>query len=155
MHCDGQRNAVALFDGDATQVAVPGVAMHYVGVGVGAGPGEAARHGAEDRPQVLRRGHAARLRVAADVKSSVVDVLITEAAHLDVHQLCELAAEELDVHARATIDVGRVLVRQQQRLHPVAAITPRLSRSMPSRMRSGVAFEKLSRSPFLPPSPLG
>src|SRR5438067_5061955 len=141
VHGDDQRDAVALSDEDAAQVAVPGVAVDHVRVHPVARPGHVARHSPEYRPQVARRRHAARLGVAADAQATVVQPLVAEAPHLHVHQPCQPAAQELNVHAGAAVHVGRVFVGQQQRLHPVTAATPRLRRWMPSRMRSGLALE--------------
>ena len=49
-------------------------------------------------------------------------MLVAEAAHLDVHQARQLAAQELHVDARSAVDVGRIFVGQQQRLHVATAL---------------------------------
>ena len=53
--------------------------------------------------------HAVPRLVALDAQASLAEILVAEAAHLDVHDLRQLTGEVLDMHARATVNVGRVL----------------------------------------------
>ena len=72
---------------------------------------QVGREGAEDGVEPLLRalGHAAPGLVALDAQPALSEILVAEAAHLDVHDLRQLTGEVLDVHARAAVDVGRVL----------------------------------------------
>jgi len=47
--------------------------------------------------------------VALDAQPALREILVAEAAHLDVHDLRQLTGEVLDVYARAAVDVGRIL----------------------------------------------
>jgi hypothetical protein len=44
-------------------------------------------------------------------------MLVAEGAHLDVHQLGQLVAQVLDMHARAAIDMGGEFVGEEKGLH--------------------------------------
>src|SRR5579859_5271664 len=134
---------------------VPGVTVHDVRFDIRPGPGNGATHRAEDGSQIVGGGHATWFGKAAHVQPPVVDVLVTEAPHVDVHQARQLTAEKLDVYARTAVDVRRIFVREQQCSHPATVAIARCKRRMPSRMRSGAALEKLKRRPLKPPSPLG
>src|SRR5262249_27225991 len=109
---DHQRESVTALDENASQVAVPRVAVHDVGVRGGGRPGNVARHGTEHRLERRAPGHPLRFRIAAYVQPALVDALIAKAADLDVHQLRELSTQELHVHARTTVDVRRVFIGQ-------------------------------------------
>src|SRR5262245_55352259 len=98
-------------------MAVPGVAVHDVSIRCGRGPRKVARHRAKHWLERVRRGYTARFWIAAHAEPTLIDVLIAEAPHLDVHELGQLSTQELDVHARAAINVRWVLVGQKQRFH--------------------------------------
>ena len=55
--------------------------------------------------------------VARDAQLAVPSILVPEAPHLDTDPLGQLPGEVLHVHARSTVDVGRVLAGQEERLH--------------------------------------
>jgi hypothetical protein len=44
-------------------------------------------------------------------------VLIAEAADLDLHKLGQLTAEVIDVDAGSAVDIGRILVGEEEGLH--------------------------------------
>ena len=83
---DHQRDPVALLDQHAAHVRVPRVAVHQVGIDVVVRPGDVALHGAVDRAQVCWGARLLGFGVAAHAQVRLIDALIAEAAHLDVHQ---------------------------------------------------------------------
>src|SRR5205823_7899331 len=118
MDRDHERNSVIHFGEDPAEMAVPGVAMHEIGVDVCEIESVASRHRTENRLERLWTSELARVDFeAADLEISFLELLIAETAHLDRHCLRELSREIIDMHSRTTIDVRRIFVRKEERLH--------------------------------------
>ena len=54
---------------------------------------------------------------AANSQISFLRFLVAEAAHFDRHQLRQLAREIIDMNAGAAVDMRRIFVREEERLH--------------------------------------
>src|SRR6266511_3476228 len=119
---------------------IPGMRVYDVGVHAVARHEQVGREGLERRriaglahlsrprsvPWELSRlasGQPVPRRVAAHVQPRFGPLSVTEAAHLDRGPAGERAAQVLDDHARAAVDVGRVLTREHQHAHGRAPFT--------------------------------
>ncbi len=60
---------------------------------------------------------------------SFLPLLVSEAAHFDWHRLREFACEIIHVHPRPAINVWRVFVREEERLHEAFLIARALKRT--------------------------
>ena len=95
-------------------MGVPRVTMHEVsidvhGIEIGASP-----HRAEGRTQRLRTRKITRVQFKADdLEITLLDMLIAKATHFHRHRFCQFARQIAHVHARAAIDVRRILVSQK------------------------------------------
>lgn len=99
-------------------MAVPGVAMHKVGIDVHGVEICAAPHCAERRIQRLWARKITRVQFEADdFEIALVDTLIVEATHFHRHGLCQFARKIAYVHSRAAVNVRGVLVGQEKDLH--------------------------------------
>jgi hypothetical protein len=116
---DHERQIVDRLRQHAAQAHVPGVGVHHVGGHRIAGHGEPHRQGLERggvgdlRPagQPLPRGVAPHAQVGPGHR------LVAEAADLDGRTAGQRAAQVVDHHAGAAVDVGRVLAAQEQNSH--------------------------------------
>ncbi len=110
---------------------IPGMRVHDVGVHAVAGHEQIGRESLEGRRiaglarlrwprSVLSgltgpgRGQPVPRRIAAHAQPRLGSLGVTEAAHFDRGPAGERAAQVLDDHARAAVDVGRVLARKHQ-----------------------------------------
>ena len=115
------------------EVRVPGVAVHDLGALDGGRHREVDRHRAQRR-QVRRVARQRVPRLVADRALAVVAPRVDG----DVLEPRELAREVLDVHARAAVDLGRVLAREQRDLH--ASTTGALADHHDAAVRDGEAL---------------
>ena len=118
MDRDDERKAVIYFRENPAEVAVPSVAMDEIGIDIRRVKIRAAPDRAKDGTQRLGAGELGGVEIESPYgKISVLQFLISETPHLDRHRLRELARQIIDVHARAAIDVWRIFVREEERLH--------------------------------------
>ena len=102
---DDERDAVVELRKDAGHVRVPGVAVHDVGIVAVGVEVEALLEAGEHALQFLRAGVAALVDlVASGGQRRLCDVLLAEAAHIDVHQLGQFAGEVVHVDAGAAVN---------------------------------------------------
>ena len=115
---DQKRNPVIQFGQNPAEVAVPCVAMHQIGIDVGSVEVDVALKRAENRLQRLGTSEVAGIEIETrDFEPALFEILITEAANIDIDRLCQLAREITDVDARAAINVGRIFVSEEEDLH--------------------------------------
>src|SRR5271166_3220348 len=99
-------------------MGVPGVAVNDVGVHTGRVEVRAAANGSEHGVEVLWTTEICRINTeSADSQIRLVNFLISEAAYLDIHYLCQFAAQVIDVNTCTPIDIGGILVRQKECFH--------------------------------------
>ncbi len=99
-------------------MAIPSVTMHEVGVDVHGVEIRATPHRAESRTQRLRAGEITRVQFEADdLEIAFLEPLIAEATHFNGNRLGQLSGQIANVHARAAIDMRRILVSQEQDFH--------------------------------------
>ena len=99
-------------------MAVPRVTMHEVGVDVHGVEIRATPNRPEGRTQRLWAGEITRVQFEAyDLEITFLEMLVAKATHFDGHGFCQLSRQIANVHARAAIDVRRILVSQEQDLH--------------------------------------
>ena len=100
-------------------MGVPGVAVDHVGVdGVGDPVDRPLEH--LHRRTELRRGRRGqffRHAVALHAQPPLADVLVAEAADLDIDQACQFARQVLNMNTGATVDIRRILIGEEQGLH--------------------------------------
>src|SRR5438309_1879733 len=118
MDRDHERNSVIHLGEDPAEMAVPRIAMHEIGVDVCEIESVASRHRTENRLERLWTSELPRVDFkAVDLEISLLELLIAETAHLDRHRLRELSREIIDMHSGTAIDVRRIFVREEERLH--------------------------------------
>ena len=99
-------------------MAIPRVTMHEIGIDVHSVEIRATPDRAESRTQRLWTGETSRVEFEPDNREiSFLDMLVAKATHFDWHHLCQLPRQITNVHSRAAIDMGRILVSQEQDLH--------------------------------------
>ena len=87
--------------------------MHQIGIDVHGVEIRAPPHRAESRTQRLWACKITRIQFEADdLEITFLDTLIAKATHFDGHRFCQLSGQITNVHARAAIDVRRILVRK-------------------------------------------
>ena len=98
---------------------VPCVTMHKIGLDVHGIEIHATPYRAESRTQGLWAGENTRVQFEADdLEIAFLETLVAKATHFNGHHSCQLPRQITNVHTRATIDVGRIFVSQEQDLHP-------------------------------------
>ena len=126
---DDERDPVERPNPEPRHVGVPGVGVSDVGVHWIAG------HREGDRERLERRGEARSVRTGAEALPRGVaadrDAVLTrvggtraEAADLDGHAAREGLRQLVDDDARATVDMGGILAREDERLHEAASPSP-------------------------------
>src|SRR4030095_15791640 len=92
--------------------------MHEVGVDVHGVEIRATPHRAENRTQRLWAGEITRVQLEPDdLEISFLKTLLAKAPHFDGDRFSQLSRQIANVHARAAIDIRRILVSQEQDLH--------------------------------------
>ena len=95
-------------------MAVPSMTMHEIGIDVHGVEIRATPHRTESRTQRLWTGEITRVQFEADdLKIAFPETLIAKATHFDGHRFCQFSRQITNVHARAAIDVRRILVSQE------------------------------------------
>ena len=115
---EDEGRAPELLGEKAAHIGVPGVAMHHVGVERVLRHRETAVEGVE-RAAEARVGVLLCFRpggVALHAQVIALHILVAEAAHLNLDEAGELAAEILHMHAGAAVDVGGILVGEERHL---------------------------------------
>src|SRR6266849_6362796 len=93
--------------------------MQEVGVDVHDVEIRATPHRAESRTQRLWAGEITCVQYEADdLEITFLKMLVAKATHFDGDRSCQLSRQIANVHARAAIDIRRILVSQEQDLHP-------------------------------------
>jgi hypothetical protein len=104
--------------------------MDEVGVDVGRIEIGATAHGTENRLQWFGTGEACSIQLkAADGQISFLPILVAETADLDRHQLRQLARKIIDVDPGAAVNVRRIFVREEERLHSDSLTAPTVKRT--------------------------
>ena len=98
------------------EIRVPRVRVHDVGAA------EVGRHREVDGHRLQRRAGAGQFVPGREGQRPGPGR--AEAAHLELDQLRELARQVLDVHARAAVDVRRILAREQHGFHGTTPYPP-------------------------------
>ena len=99
-------------------MTVPCVTMHEVGVDVHGVEIGATPHRAERRSQRLWAREISGVQFEPDyLQITFLETLIAKTTHFDRHRFCQLPGQVTNVHARAAIDVRRILVSQEKDLH--------------------------------------
>src|SRR5438094_9919294 len=92
--------------------------MHEVGVDAHGVEIRATPHCAESRTQRIWAGEITGVQFEADdLEITFLEMLVAKATHFDGHGSCQLPRQIANVHARAAIDIRRILVSQEQHLH--------------------------------------
>src|SRR6202035_870928 len=130
MSRDHERDSVIQFCHNAAEMAVPGVAMNKVRVDVGAIEVDAATKRAENGVQRFRRSEVTRVESeAGDFEASLGEILVAEAANIDIDRFGQLAREISDVDTGAAVNVRRILVREKEDFHASKWIQSRVVRN--------------------------
>ena len=135
MDRNNQRQAVIHLRQNPAEMAVPGMAMDQIGLDPGRVKIGATPDRAEDGLQRRRTGKIRRIEIEpSDGKIAVIDFLVTKASNLDRHRPGELAREIIDVDPRSAINVRRIFVREEERLHEGLLIVRATKRTQIPRM---------------------
>jgi hypothetical protein len=95
------------------------VAMYEVGIDVHGIEIRATPHGTESRTQRLWACEITRIQFEAyDLEVAILETLVAKAPDFDGHRFRQLLRQMANVNTRAAIDVRRILVSQEQDLHP-------------------------------------
>jgi len=87
------------------------MAVNHVRIDPGGVEIQAAPHRTKDRLQVLRAAKLARVdRKTAHLQVGSIHDLVTEGAHVHLHQFGQFTTEVIHMHARAAVNGGRVFV---------------------------------------------
>src|SRR4030095_16441443 len=115
---DHQRNSIILFRQDPTEMTIPSVTMHQIGVDVRSveigTPPHCAKNGAQ---RFWAREFTRIYFVAGDLEIAFFDALIAKATNFHRHQLRQFARKIADVNARAAVDVRRIFVGEEKNFH--------------------------------------
>src|SRR6266478_6706461 len=118
MDRDDKGNSVILFGQNPPKVTVPGVTMDEIGIDVCSIEISTSSHGAEDRAQRLWTSKIARVELEAnDLEVAFFKTLVAKATHFHRHHFRQFAREIVRMHTRPTVDVGRILVGEEENLH--------------------------------------
>jgi len=109
--------------------------MHQVGIDVRCVKIGATSHRAERRTQRLWACEITRIQLEADdLEITFFKTLVAKATHFDGDCFCQFSRQIANVHARATIDVRRILVSQEQGFHArFTSLGPRLCQAQNQR----------------------
>src|SRR6476660_1445408 len=150
MNSNHERQTVILFGKDPAEVAIPRVTMHEVGVDVHGIEIRATPHRAERRTQRLWAGEITRIQFEPDdLEIAFLEMLVAKATYFDGDRFCQLARQIANMHARAAIDIRRILVSQKQDLHRVYVVGPAFvssAESMEQALSSACLYTYLART---------
>src|ERR1043166_2642268 len=115
MNGNHEREAIILLCQDPAEVAVPRVTMHKVGIDVHGVEIRATSHRAESRTHRLWAGESSRVQFeAGDLEITFFETLVAKATHFDRNRFCQFTRQITNVHARAAVDIRRILVSKEQ-----------------------------------------
>ena len=118
MNGKDQRQAVVLFEQDPAEVRIPGVHVDEIGIRPGRGHGIVALCCREDRTQIRRATETGFVGAETAHRGiAIADLLMTEAAHLDVHQAGQRPRQIFHMNPGPAINVRRVFVGEKQGFH--------------------------------------
>ena len=118
MNRDDERNSVIRFGDDAAEMTVPSVTMHNIGVDVRSIEIDAAPKRAENGLQRLRTSEAARVELeAGDFEAALFEILVAEAANIDIDRFRQLAREITNMNTGAAVNVRRIFVGEKANFH--------------------------------------
>src|SRR6476619_845088 len=144
---DHERHAVIHLREDAAEMAVPSVAMHEVGVDVHRVEIGAATHRAEHGAQWFGTGESVRVQLKpADGQISFLPFLVAETAHFNGHRFRPLARQIIDVHTGAAVNVRRIFVGEEERLHLDSLIASAMERTQFHRAGRAAHFRTFKSS---------
>jgi hypothetical protein len=99
-------------------MAVPGVAMHQIGIDICRIKISAPAHGAENGLQWLGTREIACVELETfDLQISFLEMLIAEATDFHQHRLRQFARKVIDVNASAAVNMRRIFVREKEDFH--------------------------------------
>jgi hypothetical protein len=94
--------------------------MHEIGVDVHGIEIRATPHRAESRTQRLWACEITGVQFEPDdLEIAFLETLVAKATYFDKDRFCQLPRQIANMHARAAIDIRRILVSQKQDLHRV------------------------------------
>src|SRR6476646_9230674 len=150
MNSNHERQTVILFGKDPAEVAIPRVTMHEVRVDVHGIEIRATPHRAERRTQRLWACKIIGVQFEADdLEITVIQTLVAKATHFDGDRFCQLPRQIANMHARAAIDIRRILVSQKQDLHRVYVVGPAFvssAESMEQALSTACRYTYLART---------
>jgi hypothetical protein len=92
--------------------------MHEIGIDVGGVEIDAAAKRAEDRLQRFRTSEAAGVEIETrGFEPALFEILIAEAANIDIHRFRELTREVINVDAGTAVNVRRIFVSKEEDFH--------------------------------------
>ena len=101
-------------------MAVPSVTMHNIGVDVRGIEIDAATKCAKNRLQRPRTSEAAGVEFeAGDFQPALFEILVAEAANIDIDRFRQFAREITNVNAGAAVNVRRIFVGQKKNFHAI------------------------------------
>ena len=117
---DDEGNAVVQLCKNAAEMGVPGVAVDDVCIDVERVEIGAAADGGKDGVEILGSGPGGGISGhTADAEMGEGFVLGAEAADFNVDELRKLAGKIIHVDAGAAVDIGRILVGEEEGFHPL------------------------------------
>src|SRR5271165_1260324 len=118
MNCQNQRNVIVELRQNPAEMGVPGVAMNDVGIHTERVEVSTTPNRSENGVQILRTTENGRIDTkSSDIQMRLINFLVSKAAYLDIHNLCQSAAQVIDVNTCTPIDTGGILVRQKECFH--------------------------------------
>src|SRR5208337_3987162 len=118
MNCQNQRNVIVELRQNPAEMGVPSVAMNDVRIHTDCVEVSTTPNRSEHGVQILRTTENCRIDTeSSDSQMWLVNFLVSKAAYLDIHNLCQSAAQVIDVNTCTPIDIGGILVRQKECFH--------------------------------------
>src|SRR5271165_2713757 len=137
MNCQNQRNVIVELRQNPAEMGVPSVAMNDVRIHTDCVEVSTTPNRSEHGVQILRTTENCRIDTeSSDSQMRLVNFLVSKAAYLDIHNLCQPAAQVIDVNTCTPIDIGGILVRQKECFHP-ASKNSRIQEFKKSRSSGG------------------
>src|SRR5271166_6851180 len=121
MNCQNQRNVIVELRQNPAEMGVPGVAMNDVCIHTERVEVSTTPNRSEHGVQILRTTENGRIDTkSSDIQMRLINFLVSKAADLDIHNLCQSAAQVIDVNTCTPVDIGGILVRQKECFHPAS-----------------------------------